>query len=103
MGKNQSPAELLDANPLGRIDFFGDLQVQARQVEVFAEPNRTDPPAKQVRTVAAAVKESGALLAQTLGLVEVLFDTLAEERALRRNLEERVAEMTADLQPAGVR
>jgi hypothetical protein len=102
MQEIRNPAELLDANPEERLSYFGDLQVQANRVEVFAEPNIFDQPHKQVATVAAAVKESGALQGHTLQLIETLFDALAEERQRRSALEARMRVLESALLPAEV-
>lgn len=95
MPEIRTPADLFDADPLDRISFFGDLQVQATQVEVFADPNRTDSPREQVQTVADAVKEAAALQGRALRLIEALFDEMAYQRDIRERLEQRVSELEA--------
>ena len=91
MPEIRTPADLFDADPLDLISFFGDLQVHATQVEVFADPNHTDPLSRQIQTVADAVKEAAALQGQTLQLIEALFDELAYQRQMRERLKQRLA------------
>lgn len=89
----QRPEDLFEATPEGRVDFFGDLQVRAREAEVFADPNDSDAPRKKIRTVATAAQETAALQGETLQLVEALYDELARERGARRDLERRVSRL----------
>lgn len=102
MQEIRTPVDLLDADPEERLRFFGELQVEARNVEVFAEPNVFDQPRKQVATVAAAVKECGGLQLQVLTLLEAAFEALSEERQRRAALESRVRVLESALLPAEV-